>query len=376
MTTIGDELKASGKGGKVYGVSLKDRSAILPAGRSADGAFWLDNGRFVSSSWYFPALPAWATAFNAQNRADSFAGAELTGRTMPATPGPDLYRAMDSTPFADQLVLDFALEILKSEALGTGNSTDLLAVSFSAMDYLGHDSGPDTEQMHEMVLSVDAKIGTLLAAAERQAGRGKVLLVFTADHGVAPVPEENVARQLPGGRYNGEDERKVVNQAMVAAYGAGEYFLASGDIGYYLNYSAVHNSAVTREQIETTAAEALRRLPHIARVYTRTVLEQGLVAGDSIDQRVINGFNRQESGDLVVLHDPNWLGEGSGTTHGSPYSYDTHVPLIFWGARGLVTPGVYSRYVGIGDIAPTLASLLGVAQPSGATGRVLQELLP
>jgi predicted AlkP superfamily pyrophosphatase or phosphodiesterase len=376
VSTIGDELKQSGHGGKVYGVSLKDRSAILPAGRGADGAFWLVNGSFVSSSWYFPELPAWASAFNAGKPADRFAGQEWMGTTLPATPDQELYRAIDSTPFADQLVLDFALQVLAAEQLGKSSKTDLLAVSFSAMDYLGHGSGPDTPQMREMVLSIDDKVGTLLAAAERQAGRGKVLLVFSADHGVAPVPEEQVAQQLPGGRYDSQAEARAVQQALAAAFGEGDYILANSELGYYLNYDAVVDASISRTTIEEVAAEALRRMPQVARVYTRTALEQSRVAGDRIDQRVINGFHREESGDLVVIHDPVWLSGRGGTTHGSPYSYDTHVPLIFWGPRQLIKPGYYSTDVAIHDIAPTLATLLRVAVPSGAQGRMLHELLP
>lgn len=376
VSTVGDELKQSGHGGKVYGVSLKDRSAILPAGRAADGAFWLVNGQFVSSSWYFPELPAWATVFNVAAPADRYAGAEWMGTTLPATPGAELYRALDSTPFADQLVLDFALHLLASEQLGTGDRTDLLAVSFSAMDYLGHATGPDTPQMREMVLSIDAKVGALLAAAERQAGRGKVLLVLSADHGVAPVPEEQVARKLPGGRYDGQAERAAVQDALVAAFGPGEYVLADSESGYYLDYSVAAGKQVARSELEDVAAEALRRLPQVARVYTRTALEQARVGGDRIDQRIYNGFHREESGDLVVVHDPNWLGGRGGTTHGSPYNYDTHVPLIFWGPRTLVKPGLYHSEAAIHDIAPTLAAMLRVAVPNGAQGRVLHELLP
>lgn len=374
VSTVGDELKQSGHGGKVYGVSLKDRSAILPAGRAADGAFWLVNGQFVSSSWYFPELPAWATAFNAAKPADRFAGVEWMGSTLPATPGAELYRAIDSTPFADQLVLEFALRVLEAEALGTGDKTDLLAVSFSAMDYLGHASGPDTPQMREMVLSIDEKIGALLSAAERQAGRGKVLLVLSADHGVAPVPEEQMARKLPGGRYDGQAERAAVQEALAAAFGPGEYILATSETGFYLDYTVA--ASASRSALENVAAEVLRRMPQVARVYTRTALEQAAVAGDRIDQRVINGFHRDESGDLVVIHDPNWLGGRGGTTHGSPYAYDTHVPLIFWGPRTLVKPGLYHTEAAIHDIAPTLSTLLRVAVPNGAQGRVLHELLP
>jgi len=379
VSTIGDELKLSGKGGKVYGVSLKDRSAILPGGRSADGAFWFDagTGNFVSSSWYFPMLPAWAEAFNAEKRADRYAGQNWEGQQFPNTTGPDLYGAIDSTPYADQLVLEFALHLLATEALGTmSGRTDLLSVSFSAMDYLGHSSGPDTPAMREMVRSIDQKVGELLAAAERQAGIGKVLLVLTSDHGVSPVPEENIARKLPGGRYDARAERAAVEAALAAAFGEGDYLEGTGEYSFYLNYNPVPGKQIARAELERVAAEALRQQPHVARVYTRTELASGLVGGDRIDQRVRNGFSPANSGDVIFVHEPYWLSGAGGTTHGSPYSYDTHVPVLFWGPASLVRPGRYSQDIAVHDIAPTLATLLGIAAPSGANGRVLGEMLP
>jgi predicted AlkP superfamily pyrophosphatase or phosphodiesterase len=376
VSMIGDELKLSGKGGKVFGVSLKDRGAILPAGRTADGAFWLRAGNFVSSSWYFEALPAWVDDFNAARRADEYAGREWLTTSMPDEVGPQLYRALDATPFADEMVLELALELLDQEQLGGGSGTDLLSVSFSAMDYLGHGSGPDTELMHDMVLHVDRNIGRLLDAAERQAGAGNVLVVLTADHGVAPVPEENVRRNLPGGRYDGRAEREAVEQALEGEFGAGTYVAASGEMGLYLNPDPVPGTGIDQRDLERVAADALRGQPHVYRVYTRTDLESARVSGDRIDQRVLQGFHPQRSPDLLVVHDPNWLGGGGGTTHGSPFSYDTHVPLVFWGPETLVRRGRFHRDAAIHDIAPTLAAILGIAQPSGSIGRVLDEMLP
>lgn len=381
VSTIGDELKIAGKGGKVYGVSLKDRSAILPAGRMADGAFWFDgmSGNFVSSNWYFDALPAWASAFNAARSVDRFAALEWAGTAMPAA-GPELYGALDTSPFADQLVLDFALTVLEAERLGTDVQTDLLAVSFSAMDYVGHGSGPDTPLIHAMALEVDARIGELLAAAEEQAGSGNVLVVFTADHGVAPVPEENVAKQLPGGRYNARAEREAVEAALDAAFGAGDYVEGAADFGLYLKREPVPGKVIAYADMERVAADTLRMQPQVARVYTRSELAAGLVNGDAIDRRIRNGFNNERSGDVLALHQANWLagggGPGGGTTHGSPYSYDTHVPVIFWGPSNLVKPGQYHTAAAVHDIAPTLAVQLGIAQPSGVVGRVLNEILP
>jgi predicted AlkP superfamily pyrophosphatase or phosphodiesterase len=378
VSTIGDELKISGKGDKVYGVSLKDRSAILPAGRMADGAFWFnaETGNFVSSTWYFEALPAWAENFNAERHADQYAGAQWMGMTLPTTTGAELNAELDATPFADQLVLDFALTILREERLGTDAQTDLLSVSFSAMDYVGHGTGPDTAMMHDMVLTIDQKVGQLLAAAERQAGRGNVLLVFTADHGVAPVPEENVQKQLPGGRYDAQAERAAVEAALVTAFGEGKYLVGLGEMGLYLNPEPVAGKVIAMSDLERVAAEALRKQPYVSRVYTRTELTSSPVNGDRIDQRVRNGFNANHSGDVLVVHEPNWLSGGGGTTHGSPYSYDTHVPMIFYGPRTLVQPGQYATEAAVHDIAPTLATMLGIAMPSGSLGRVLEEIIP
>ncbi|HWK55430.1 MAG TPA: alkaline phosphatase family protein [Hyphomicrobiales bacterium] len=377
VTTVGDELKASGKGGKVFGVSLKDRGAILPAGRGADGAYWLVNGTFASSSWYFPALPEWVQRYNAAKPADRYAGAQWLEATMPTPAGPELYRALDSTPFADQLVLDFALTLLREEALGTDAQTDLLSVSFSAVDYVGHASGPDTPLMHDMILNIDKRIGELLTSAERQAGRGKVLAVLTADHGVSPVPEELEAKGLPGGRYDTAAERDAVEQALSAAFGEAEYIEAAAEMGYYLKAEPLAGTPIAAEDLQRVAAAALRGMPHVARVYTRHELETRREAGDRIDQRVRNGFSPLHSGDVLVVHEPNWLGNGyRGTTHGSPYSYDTHVPLIFWGPKTLVKPGLYHADAGVHDLAPTLATMLRVATPSGALGRVLNEIMP
>jgi predicted AlkP superfamily pyrophosphatase or phosphodiesterase len=379
VSTLGDELKMSGKGGKVYGVSLKDRSAILPAGRMADGAFWFNaaNGNFVSSSWYFPALPVWATAFNEARPADAYAGRAWQGTQLPAERGPALYGELDATPFADQLVLDFALTVLEQEQLGVDAAVDVLAVSFSAMDYVGHASGPDTPQMRDMVLAIDDKLGTLLAAAERQAGAGNVLTVFTADHGVAPVPEENISRHLPGGRYSAQAERAAVEAALVAAFGAGNYVAGTGEMGFYLAADPVPGKLLARSDLEQVAAAALRQQPNVARVYTRSELTSASSAGDRVDQRVRNGFSAVHSADVLVVHEPYWLaGAPGGTTHGSPYSYDTHVPLIFLGPPALLKAGHYHAAAAIHDIAPTLAALLGVARPSGSLGRVLAEMLP
>lgn len=374
-STIPDELKLSGKGGKVVSVSLKNRAAILMAGHMADGAYWFDGrGNFVSSSYYFDQLPSWVTTYDAGHPADAFAGKHWAGGTLPAPPG--LYGQIDASPFGDELVHDFALRALEAEQLGTTpGKTDMLLVSYSSVDYVGHAVGPDSPEMHEMVLHVDRLIGELLAAAERRAGAGNMLAVFTADHGVAPVPEENVARRLPGGRIDARATTAAVEAALRQRFGDGDFFASASANAYYFNPQPIPGKSIDRAEMERVAAGALLAQPHVARVYTRSQLRNGS-SGDAIDRRVRNGFMASRSPDVIALFEPYWQTGRSGTGHGTPYSYDTHVPIVFLGPPPAIEPGAYHGEAGVQDIAPTLAVLLGIATPSGSVGRVLDEILP
>ena len=377
VTTVGDELKFSGRGGKVFGVSMKDRGAILPAGRGADAAYWFsDQGTIASSSWYFSALPQWVQDYNATTPAQRFSAAQWAGVQLPAIGERRFIDALQGTAFADEMVLEFALRLMEQEDLGTDQATDLLSVSFSATDFLGHETGIDTPAMHEMMMSVDRLVGQLISAAERRTGRNKLLVVLTADHGVVRLPEKNAARKLPGGRYSRDDERQAIEEALDTTFGEGDYVLGVGGMSFYLNSQPAAGLRIDNEQMQRVAAATLRAMPHVTRVYTRVQLESNFSSSDSIDQRVRNGFNAAASGDIFVVHEPNWIRSETGTTHGSPYSYDSHVPLIFWGSRELITPGRYHGEVGMQDLAPTLSTILNIARPSGTFGRTLEEIIP
>ncbi|HML15981.1 MAG TPA: alkaline phosphatase family protein, partial [Bryobacteraceae bacterium] len=225
QSTLGDELKMSGKGGKVIGISIKDRAAILPSGHMADGAYWFDGktGNFVSSTYYFPELPAWVREFNQSHPADQYAGKDWMGHKMPAAPGEKLYGAVDATPYGNELIQNFALRALSAEQLGESGKIDLLTISYSSNDYVGHRDGPDSAEVRDMALRVDKLIGDLMRAADAQAGAGRVIYVLTADHGVAPVPEVNQKRKMPGGRLDVKQERTVVEQALTHAFGDGRW---------------------------------------------------------------------------------------------------------------------------------------------------------
>ncbi len=374
VSTLGDELKASGKGGKVIGVSIKDRAAILPSGHSANAAYWFDGktGNFVSSTYYFAALPAWVQDFDKSRPADPYEGHDWLGHKMPHG-GSELYEAIDATPFSNELVEKFAARALAAEKLGAGPKIDMLTVSFSGNDYVGHRYGPDSPEAHDAALRVDKMIGELIAAAEAQAGAGNVVAVMTADHGVAPVPEENVKRGMPGGRINLGELRSAAEQALEARFGGSNWITNVSDGGVYLNIPALTAAKDDVAEAERTAAAALRAQPHVFRVYTRTQLMNGQFASDLVGTDVRDGFNAARTGNLIVIFDPYWIASTNGTTHSSPFDYDTHVPVFFWGAG--IRPGRYNGGIAPNDIAPTLATMLNIPTPSGSVGHVLTEIL-
>jgi predicted AlkP superfamily pyrophosphatase or phosphodiesterase len=376
VSTIGDELKIAG-GGKprVIGVSLKDRAAILPSGHMADGAFWFDvqTGNFVSSSYYYKDLPGWAKQFNAPRPAEKYRGLTWQGHKLPED-NAKLFAELEATAFGNDLVEAFAERALAAEQLGTHEFTDLLTVSFSANDYVGHRYGPDSPEVHEVSLATDRLLEKFLLAVDRQVGDGNYLVVFTADHGVAPVPEVNLARKMPGGRIDPATIRGAVQGALVKKYGPGEWVSGFFDLEVYLNQGLIAQLKLDLGEVEKEAARAIQALPHVSRVYTLQEMRQGEGLRDTVTQRVANGFHLRRGPDVEAILDAYWIvGTGKGASHGSPYGYDTHVPVIFmgWGIR----PGLYHASIAVNDIAPTLATMLEIETPSGSVGRVLTEIL-
>jgi predicted AlkP superfamily pyrophosphatase or phosphodiesterase len=378
--TIGDELKKADPRARVIGVSLKDRSAILPAGRSADGAFWYDakTGSVVSSSYYFKDLPAWVKAFNARRYADRFAGAEwkplADGKPLLVLPpgGPDYYSRLAASPFGNELVVQLAEAAIDAEKLGRGPATDLLAVSLSANDYVGHRYGPDSEQVKDVSLRTDLLLGEFFQFLDARVGLPNVLIVLTSDHGVAPIPELRAAAGQPGGRIRDADIAAAVEQRLAARYGEGRWVVGKSGPAPYLNHELAAQRGVKLAELRREAAEAVRALPHIARVYTAEELA-ARPGGDEIDRRVRNGYHPERSADLFPVAERYWVFGAERAGHGSPYDYDAHVPVIFWGSA--VKAGRYERRIAVNEIAPTLAALVGVKPPRHSTGRALAELV-
>lgn len=417
VSTLGDQLKMATAGrAHVVGVSSKNRAAILPAGRMADAAYWYSTqtGTFVSSTYYFERLPDWAANFNAAKPADKFFGAKWE-RLLAATeyerragrddapwekgtdnrayvfpyvvdgglkaPGPAFYGALDYSPYSNDLVLSFAEAALVNEKLGADEDTDVLTVSFSANDIVGHRYGPYSHEAMDMTLRVDRQIARLLDIVDARVGLANTVVAFTADHGVAPTPEQATALGLPGGRVNPTDILTAVRNRIRARYGkpgdkdtTADYVQTFSNYQIYFNRAALERDGVRVEEIERVAGEAVLTVPGISRYFTRTQLLAGAVApADALARRVLHGYNQKRSGDVVVIQEPyKYISSTtSGATHGTPYTYDTHVPLVIMG--GGLAPGRYLNAATPADIAPTLARILNVEPPSSATGRVLGE---
>ncbi|MBB5059422.1 putative AlkP superfamily pyrophosphatase or phosphodiesterase [Granulicella aggregans] len=386
VSTLGDEMKMSHRGtSKVIGISMKDRAAILPSGRMADAAYWLDgeSGAVVSSTWYQQQLPAYVRSFNDEKTALKSLGVawyplgqEKSGTpfmTLPTAPGKAYMSKWEETPYANDMLEELAERVMHDEHMGQGNGTDLLTISFSANDHLGHAVGPDAPEVEDMSVRTDRVLGKLLAAAVKQAGgRENVLIVLTADHGVSPVPEVNMQRKMPGGRMDKADYLAKVEAALEAKFGEGKWIIATQESGFYFDRDLIAQKKVKESAVEDEAAAAAMKMPYVARTYTRTQLLRHDAMQSQIDEYVARSFYPERGPDVIVIMKPYYLFGKSGTSHGSPYDYDSHVPLLFWG--GNVKHVVSTKLVGISDVAPTLAAILQVETPSGNVGHILGDV--
>lgn len=434
-STLGDELRlATNDRAKVIGISLKDRSAILPAGRHANAAYWfsVQSGNMVSSS-YYPfekgQLPKWVADFNSRHPADKYFGAvwerllpeaeylKSAGADSPswedigkvagdtnafphkitgggAGPGRDFYNALAYSPFANDLLVSFTEAAMLNEQLGQDDDTDVLTVSFSADDYVGHRYGPYSQEEMDVTLRVDRQIGTLLDFVDARVGLKNATVIFSADHGMAPIPEHATALGLNGGRVKSSDVLAAIRAQVSARYNpqarspdpTADYIWKYDDDGklkdgfinanLYFNLEALKRDGVNLEEIEQLAGQAALTVPGISRCFTSAQLLRGAVSfTDPIERRALHGFYPRRSGELIVVQEPfKYLIEYTITaTHGSPYSYDTHVPVIIMGAG--FKPDRYFQAATPADIAPTLAAVLRVQAPSNSVGRVLIEAL-
>ncbi|HKX32873.1 MAG TPA: alkaline phosphatase family protein [Blastocatellia bacterium] len=405
-TTIGDELKLASIGqAKVISLSLKDRASILPAGKRPNGAYWFDSntGNLVSSTYYFNALPDWVKHFNREHRPDRFFGKRWErllpeaayqrsapddaayekareGNKFPylinggeEAPGQRFYYQFEATPFASEYLLDFAKAAIENEHLGEDEVTDLLTISFSSNDLIGHSYGPYSQEVQDVTLRTDRVLADLFDYLDRKIGLDRVLIALTADHGVAPVPEQ--VRELGyGGRLEAKSLSEAVETALAQRFEADKWILSQVNGNIYFDESVVERRKAPIEEVERVACQALLKMPGIRECLTRTQLTSGRIPETPIAQSVAKGFYPPRNGNLVIVTQPFYIvSEGLGTTHGTPYRYDTHVPLILAGPR--VIHGTYFEAASPADIAPTLAALLKIEAPSNSSGRILGEAI-
>ncbi|MGH9658908.1 MAG: alkaline phosphatase family protein [Bryobacteraceae bacterium] len=382
VSTLADELKTSGAKSRAIGISWKDRSAILTVGHTADAAYWVHDstGAVVSSTFYFDDLPAWVKDFNATRPLDKYLGGEWNlapfatkVRKMPSALGKDFVTAFEKTPWCSDMLEALAERAIVAEQLGKRDATDVLAVSFSANDYIGHDVGPDAPEVHAISVHTDRLLDKLFRFVDTQIGMQNVVVVLTADHGVAPLPELNASRKMPGGRMKRAIIQDTVTARLTEAFGPGKWIVSPSDHSLWYNRDVIRGKKLDEREVTRVAVRAARSVDHVARVYTREQLIAGIATHDLVGRRIQNGYHHERGADLVILLDPYWMYGTRGTTHGTPYMYDAHIPVIFMGPG--IRPGRYRDRIAANDIAPTLAALLEIEPPSGSTGRVLGEIL-
>ncbi len=406
-TSITDQLSLHyQQQSKVIGISLKDRGAILPAGHSGT-AYWFhgkDEGRWISSSFYMEKLPQWVDNFNDSGVAESYLNS--TWETLYpidtyTQSGPDLspyedtfkgketsvfpyslkelakengnFDIIKETVFGNNITTDFTIAAIEGEQLGKDDNTDFIAISYSSPDYIGHTFAVNSKEIQDNYLRLDKEIERLLNYLDDHIGINQYTLFLTADHGAVHNPVYLQSQKIPSGFFNSSELKKNLSAFSKEKYGV-DVIEAVQSNQVFLKKGALNTQDLNTDEVQTTIAAYLIKYDKINRVFTRKQLE-GTSYNREIGYLVQNGFNQKRSGDVVYVLDPavisTWY-ENGGTTHGSGYTYDTHVPLIFYGNG--ITKGSTHQKSEITDIAPTLSALLGIARPNGATGKVLTEL--
>jgi hypothetical protein len=398
--TVADALKeATGGKGRVVALSLKDRSAVLPGGRRPDACYWFDaaGGRLVTSTYYRDQPHDWVAAFNRERFADRWFGRDWgrmrsdldyakysgpddvvgegkgigQGRTFPhpttgglGAPGKDYYQAVYNSPFGNELLLELAKQAVVAENLGADDAPDLLSVSFSSNDLVGHTWGPDSQEVLDMTLRTDRLVKELLDHLDERVGKGRYTVVLTADHGVCPLPEVARARGKDAGRIVPGLLRKQADEFLHATFGKGgapaRWVEEIADHMIYLDQRVLRDAKLKSSEVEKVLAGWLVKQPGIQAVYTRTELMRGPADGDALGLRIRRSFHPARSGDVIAVPRPHYFITSylTGTTHGTPHAYDTHVAFLAYG-RG-VRPGVRGDEVTPLAAAAILAQALDV----------------
>ncbi len=403
VTTVCDELKlATNFKSKVIGIALKDRGGILPAGHSADAAYWYDTktGNWISSTYYMAELPAWATTFNTKKWVDSFYAKgwntlyplntyiqstadnksyenKMFGSGFPYTlsqfAGKN-YNPIIATPHGNTLTTDFAKAIIINEKMGADDITDFLAISYSSPDYVGHSFGPNSVEEEDIFLRLDKELGELLDFLDTKIGKNQYLLFLSADHGVANIPGFLNEHKIPAGNINTQSLFDTLTIKLKDKFGKEDLLAALINYQVVLNTKLIDSLNLNKKEITQWLIQYLLRQPGIMNaVDIETIMQASL--NNKIKEMIVNSYYPRRSGEIQLLYSPQWIDgfEKAGTTHGLWNPYDAHIPLLWYGWN--IKPGKSNHEVYITDIAPTLAALLKIQMPSGCTGKVIDEIV-
>lgn len=399
-TTITDQLKLATNGkSKVIGISIKDRAAIFPSGHAADAAYWYDhkNGNFITSTFYMNDLPDWVKDFNEKKLPDYYLSKEWdlslpvseyiesTKDNVPfehdvfnegKTSFPhkfdkidekEKYEYLPATPFGNQILIELAKAVLKNENLGKNTVTDFLTISFSSTDYVGHSYGPNSVEVEDTYIKLDKQLAELLKALDNQVGKGNYIVFLTADHAAQINVDFLKNKKIPAGNSFTKQIKDSLKSFVKLEYNNEDIIENISNSQIFLNYEEMKNLGLQRVKIEKNIKEFLRiSFPQISFVLIRDDLEK-MIAERNSNYLVLNGFNFQRSGDIIFEYQPNHLPySGAGTSHGSRFNYDTHIPIIFYGWN--IPKQTINDPVFIVDIAPTIADLLHITEPNACIG--------
>ncbi len=407
-STMTDELKLhSNLRSKTIGISIKDRGAILPAGHLADAAYWFvggNEGNFISSSYYMDELPDWVKAFNSSSYKDSLMNsgwkllnsaesydesiednnpyeAPFTGKLQPAFPY-DFTQLADSnggyslikgSPLGNTIVTEMALNCIKNESLGTDEFTDFLAISYSSTDYIGHRFAPAAIESQDCYLRLDLEIARLIENLNQTVGDGNYTIFLTADHGAVHNPNYLKKLGMPAGYFKVDEVSSRIDSALKFTFGIEGCIESYSNNQIFFNDDILLANNLDQEQVEKVAAEAALLYEGVFSTVTRSQLTNSEFT-NGLNHILQNGFSQKLSGDLLIVPRPGWMSyPTTGTSHGSPFTYDSHVPLIFYGSG--VTKGFTDNRTHIKDIAPTVSALLGIQMPNACTGEPILEIL-
>lgn len=404
-TTITDELKlATNFKAKTIGVALKDRSSVLPAGHKADAAYFFDGntGSWVTSSYYMNQLPTWVTQYNAKKYADS-----LLAKSWPLSLGsislyteseedfqtyedvldkeksPTFIHKVDSltkpatkilpyTPYGNSATLDFAKAIITNESMGAGKYTDFLTISLSSTDLIGHKFGPNSVEIEDCYLRLDKDLEAFFSFLDNKLGKGNYVLFLTADHGAAHIPDFMKKNKMMGGVFPINEVDSLLETALKSKFGADSLILSFDNSQLYFDNERIAAKKVNREELKSFIRNFTLPFSGVAKVLDMENLSNELLDAN-MKQAIANSYYPSRSGDMFLLLEPGWFeGFKKGTTHGTVYPYDTHIPLVWMGWN--IKHGEDHSDVHMTDIAPTVAAMLHIQEPSGCTGKVIQGI--